>query len=34
LGKVTICFYAEPAYPHINNAAFFDQAQLIAVPPR
>lgn len=33
-GKVTICFYAEPAYPHINNAAFFDQAQLIAVPPR
>jgi hypothetical protein len=34
LGKVTICFYAEPAYPHINNAAFFDQAQLIAIPPR
>ena len=34
LGQVTICFYAEPAYPHINNAAFFDQAQLIAIPPR
>ncbi|MGC9396974.1 MAG: hypothetical protein ACP5J4_19180 [Anaerolineae bacterium] len=34
LGQVTICFYAEPTYPHINNAAFFDQAQLIAVPPR
>jgi hypothetical protein len=34
LGKVTICFYAEPAYPHINNAAFFDQAQLNATPPR
>ncbi|MBN2393492.1 MAG: hypothetical protein JXR84_22355 [Anaerolineae bacterium] len=34
IGKVTICFYAEPAYPHINNAAFFDQAQLIATPPR
>jgi hypothetical protein len=33
-GQVTICFYAEPKYPHINNAAFFDQAQLIAVPPR
>ncbi|MBN1452643.1 MAG: hypothetical protein JW963_16620 [Anaerolineales bacterium] len=33
-GQVTICFYAEPAYPHINNAAFFDQAQLIATPPR
>ena len=34
LGKVTICFYAEPAYPHINNAAFFDQAVLFATPPR
>ena len=33
-GKVTICFYAEPTYPHVNNAAFFDQAQLIATPPR
>lgn len=34
LGQVTICFYAEPAYPHINNAVFFDRAQLIATPPR
>ncbi len=34
LGHVTVCFYAEPAYPHINNAAFFDQAQLIVAPPR
>lgn len=34
LGNVTVCFYAEPAYPHINNAAFFDQAELIAIPPR
>ena len=34
LGRVTVCFYAEPAYPHINNAAFFDQAELIVAPPR
>ena len=34
LGNVTVCFYAEPSYPHINNAAFFDQAELIAIPPR
>lgn len=34
VGQVTICFYAEPAYAHINNAAFFDQAELIASPPR
>jgi len=34
LGRVTVCFYAEPTYPHINNAAFFDQAELIAIPPR
>ncbi len=34
LGYVTVCFYAEPSYPHINNAAFFDQAELIAIPPR
>lgn len=33
-GRVTMCFAAEPAYPHINNAAFFDQAVLIAAPPR
>jgi len=32
-GRVTICFFAEPRYPDINNAAFFDQAELIAVPP-
>lgn len=34
LGQVTLCFYAEPTYPHVNNAAFFDQAQIIATPPR
>ncbi len=34
LGRVTVCFFAEPAYPHINNAAFFDQAELIVAPPR
>lgn len=34
LGQVTVCFYAEPAYPHINNAAFFDQANLTVTPPR
>ena len=34
LGQVTICFYAEPAFPDVNNAVFFDQAVLIAVPPR
>ncbi|MBN2002141.1 MAG: hypothetical protein JXA21_02190 [Anaerolineae bacterium] len=28
-GRVTVCFYAEPTYPHINNAAFFDEAELI-----
>ncbi len=33
-GRVTICFYAEPTFPDVNNAAFFDQAVLIAVPPR
>ncbi len=34
-GKVTLCFFAEPTYPHVNNAAFFDQAELILVsyPP-
>jgi hypothetical protein len=30
LGRVTICFFAESRSPHINNAAFFDQAELIA----
>ena len=34
VGRVTLCFYAEPTYPHVNNAAFFDQATLIAAPPR
>lgn len=29
LGRVTICFFAEPTYPHVNNAVFFDQAELI-----
>jgi len=28
-GRVTVCFFAEPTYPHINNAAFFDVAELI-----
>ncbi len=34
VGRVTVCFYAEPAYPHINNAAFFDLAKLTVTPPR
>lgn len=33
-GRVTLCFYAEPTFPHINNAAFFDQAELVVTPPR
>jgi hypothetical protein len=33
-GRVTVCFFAEPAYPHVNNAAFFDVAELIVTPPR
>ncbi|MGC9350304.1 MAG: hypothetical protein ACP5JG_19335 [Anaerolineae bacterium] len=33
-GRVTLCFFAEPAYPHINNAAFFDQAELTVRPPQ
>ncbi len=32
-GVVTLCFFAEPAYPHINNAAFFDQAEVRVSPP-
>ncbi len=34
-GAVTVCIYAEPNYPHINNAAFFDQAKIKAkqAPP-
>ncbi|MGC9467907.1 MAG: hypothetical protein ACP5HS_04910 [Anaerolineae bacterium] len=34
IGSVTLCFFAEPVYPHVNNAAFFDQAQLVVKPPR
>jgi hypothetical protein len=34
LSRITVCFYAEPKYPHVNNAAFFDQAELIVSPPR
>jgi hypothetical protein len=34
LSAVTVCFYAEPRYAHVNNAAFFDQAELIVTPPR
>ncbi len=33
-GQVTVCLFAEPNYPDVNNAAFFDQAVLIAAPPR
>lgn len=32
-GRVTICFFAEPRYPDINNAAFFDLAELVVAPP-
>ncbi len=28
-GRVTVCFFAEPTYPHINNAVFFDMAEII-----
>lgn len=28
-GRVTVCIYAEPSYPHINNAAFFDEAEIV-----
>jgi hypothetical protein len=27
-GRVTVCLYAEPFYPAISNAAFFDDAEL------
>jgi hypothetical protein len=30
---ITLCFFAEPTYAHINNAAFFDEAELIVAPP-
>jgi hypothetical protein len=32
-GKVTVCLYAEPIYPAISNAAFFDEADLTVKPP-
>jgi len=31
-GRVTVCLYAETIYPAHNNAAFFDDAELIANP--
>lgn len=34
LGRVTLCFFAEPTYPHVNNAAFFDRAEIAVSPPR
>lgn len=33
-GRVTVCLFAEPRYPDVNNAAFFDQAELVVAPPR
>mgnify|MGYP006278155681 CR=1 FL=1 len=33
-GRLTVCLYAEPRYPDVSNAAFFDQAELIVSPPR
>jgi hypothetical protein len=32
-GEVTVCMYAEPFYPAISNAAFFDDAELVIEPP-
>ena len=32
VGKITVCIYAEPLYPAQSNAAFFDDALLIANP--
>jgi hypothetical protein len=31
-GRVTVCLYAETIYPARSNAAFFDDAALIANP--
>ncbi len=31
--RVTVCIFAEPTYPDTNNAAFFDQAELIVRSP-
>ncbi len=33
-GRVTVCLFAEPRYPDVSNAAFFDQAELIVAQPR
>ncbi len=32
-GRVTVCLYAEPLYPAVSNAAFFDDAELTVIPP-
>ncbi len=34
VGRVTLCFFAEPTYAHVNNAAFFDRARISVQPPR
>jgi hypothetical protein len=31
-GQITVCLYAEPLYPAISNAVFFDDAELIVNP--
>ena len=31
-GQVTLCIYAEPFYPAVSNAAFFDDAELTVNP--
>lgn len=33
-GELTVCLFAEPRYPDVSNAAFFDQAELVVAPPR
>lgn len=33
-GRVTVCLFAEPNFPDVNNAAFFDRAELIVSSPR
>ena len=32
VGRVTVCLYAEPLYPAVNNAVFFDDATLSTSP--
>jgi hypothetical protein len=32
-GEVTVCFFAEPQFAVIHNAAFFDIAELVIEPP-